>query len=388
MPRRWLMLAVLYLGRIAMGFQFQSVASVAAPMAADLGLDNTGIGTLVGLYMLPGLLIAVPGGLLGRRFGDRPSVIGALCLMAAGGAVTALADGFLLAAIGRVASGVGAIVIGVLMIKMVTDWFAGREMITASAIYFAGWPFGIAIGLVSQGSLAEATSWQTVLLLSSALILVAALLLAFAYRDSPDAPPADPGGRLFTLSRRELLLVSLVGLAWAFSTAGYVIVLAFAAAHLQARGYSVAGAGAMVSLQIWISLIAMPVGGWLVERLQRPYAVVCLAFLANGAAVAAIPYTDQVWALFTLLGLIGGLPAGIIIALAAESLAPANRAVGLGVYYTWFYGGMGLAPVVAGMALDLSGDAAAPFLIPLVTALAAVATILLYRRHAAAMPGA
>lgn len=238
------MLAVLYLGRIAMGFQFQTIASVAGPMAADLGLDNTGIGSLIGLYMLPGLLIAVPGGLIGRRFGDRPSVIGALSLMAAGGALTALADGFLLAAIGRVASGVGAIVIGVLMIKMVTDWFAGREIITASAIYFSGWPFGIAIGLVSQGTMAAATSWQAVLLLSSALILLSALLVALGYRDSPQAPPADPGGRLFTLSRREFALVSLVGGAWALSTAGYVIVLSFAAAHLEARGYSVTGAGA------------------------------------------------------------------------------------------------------------------------------------------------
>lgn len=39
-----------------MGFQFQSVASISTFLVADLGINYTEIGTLVGLYLLPGVV--------------------------------------------------------------------------------------------------------------------------------------------------------------------------------------------------------------------------------------------------------------------------------------------------------------------------------------------
>ena len=67
---RWTMLAVLTLVRAAMAYQVQTVASVSPYLMADLGIDYAALGTLIGLYMLPGLVISLPGGVLGRRFGE------------------------------------------------------------------------------------------------------------------------------------------------------------------------------------------------------------------------------------------------------------------------------------------------------------------------------
>ena len=64
MAQRWRILAALTLARTAMGFQFQSVASVAPFLTSDLALDNAQLGWLIGLYLLPGTVIALPGGLL------------------------------------------------------------------------------------------------------------------------------------------------------------------------------------------------------------------------------------------------------------------------------------------------------------------------------------
>jgi hypothetical protein len=61
---RWSMLTVLFAARVAMGFQFQTIASSAPSLGADLGLRLGPIATLIGLYMLPGMVIALPGGLL------------------------------------------------------------------------------------------------------------------------------------------------------------------------------------------------------------------------------------------------------------------------------------------------------------------------------------
>ena len=52
MSKRWLVLAVLAFARIAMGFQFQAVASVSPFIVEEFGIDYASIGTLIGLFVL------------------------------------------------------------------------------------------------------------------------------------------------------------------------------------------------------------------------------------------------------------------------------------------------------------------------------------------------
>jgi hypothetical protein len=63
---RWLMLLVLFVARTAMACQFQSVASTAPFLVDALAIDFARLGTLIGLYMLPGIFIALPGGMFGQ----------------------------------------------------------------------------------------------------------------------------------------------------------------------------------------------------------------------------------------------------------------------------------------------------------------------------------
>src|SRR5437667_11993382 len=69
MANRWVALAIVFVTRTSMGFQFQAVAAVAPLMVADLQLTWVQLGSLIGLYMLPGAVFALPGGVLGTRFG-------------------------------------------------------------------------------------------------------------------------------------------------------------------------------------------------------------------------------------------------------------------------------------------------------------------------------
>src|SRR5262245_64574095 len=104
MANRWIALAIVFVTRTSMGFQFQAVASVAPLMVADLGLSYAQLGTLVGIYMLPGAFFALPGGVIGQRFGERRVVIAGLGLMVIGGVLTASANSFGIAATGRIVS--------------------------------------------------------------------------------------------------------------------------------------------------------------------------------------------------------------------------------------------------------------------------------------------
>jgi cyanate permease len=81
---RWIILAVLFVVRLTMAFQFQSVAAVAPLLGSEFGVSLADIGILIGLYFTPGLALALPGGAIGRRFGDKTTVLGALILMPIG----------------------------------------------------------------------------------------------------------------------------------------------------------------------------------------------------------------------------------------------------------------------------------------------------------------
>src|SRR5437763_2971447 len=59
MANRWVALAVVFVTRSSMGVQFQAIASVAPLLVSDLGLSYTQIGWLIGIYMLPGTLLAL-----------------------------------------------------------------------------------------------------------------------------------------------------------------------------------------------------------------------------------------------------------------------------------------------------------------------------------------
>ena len=85
---RWMILAVLFLARMSMAFQFQSVAALSGPYRDAFGVSLSDVGFLIGLYFIPGIFIALPGGAMGRFFGDKKTVTAGMMLMVAGAIMT------------------------------------------------------------------------------------------------------------------------------------------------------------------------------------------------------------------------------------------------------------------------------------------------------------
>src|ERR1041385_8349139 len=68
-------LAILFLVRTSMAFQFESVPALAPLISSDFGVGVADIGFLIGLYLAPGIVLAVPGAAIGKHFGDKPAVL-------------------------------------------------------------------------------------------------------------------------------------------------------------------------------------------------------------------------------------------------------------------------------------------------------------------------
>ena len=58
--------------------------------SAQFGVSIADIGVLIGLYFAPGVVLALPGGAIGQKFGDKTTVLAALLLMLMGSLTMAL----------------------------------------------------------------------------------------------------------------------------------------------------------------------------------------------------------------------------------------------------------------------------------------------------------
>jgi len=355
---RWVNLLILFLARTAMAYQFQTIGALGPTLVDAFKIDFAWLGILIGFYMLPGTVFALPGGFLGQRYGSKNVVLFGLLLMAIGGALTAV-NLFPIAASGRVISGIGAVLINVIMTKMVTDWFAGREIVTAMSIFIASWPLGLALGLISFPVIAAAWSWTAAMRVAALVAFICLIFLALIYRDPPNAQAGTNPTFRIAMTGREWLLISLAGLIWSTYNVGYIVLVSFMPEFFIARGYSLIEASQVVSLLGWVLIPSVPLAGYMAERLDRPNLLMASGFCIVALAAAALPLTTAPVTLFVLAALGIGLPAGLIMALPAQALQPQNRSVGMGVYYTYYYVGMALLPAFAGYVRDVAGTPAA-----------------------------
>lgn len=363
LTNRWILLVILFLVRTTFSFQFQSVGSLSPFLRDDLAISHAQVGTLIGLYMLPGVVIALPGGFLIKYFGDKRMASYGLLLMVLGGIVFGSSESYALAVVGRLISGTGAVLLNVVATKMVIDWFASREVRTALGVMLASWPFGIALGLVSQSALAEAFSWQSVMFLTGAISAVGLVALLFLVRVPRTTAMPEVRTRLFSLTRAELLLASLAGLAWAVFNVGFVMYVSFAPDFLTAKGISTTEATAIVSIGVWITMFSVPLGGYLTEYFGRPKVSIAMFSLLLAITLGVFPYLAVPVVLSVLFGVWIGPPAGPLVALPSDVLKVEDRGPGLGVFYTWYYLAMAVGPTVAGVGRNITGSASTPLLI-------------------------
>ena len=372
------MLLVLFVVRLAMGYQFQSVASVSSYLVRELGFSYVEVGTLIGLFLLPGVVIAIPSGLLTRAMRDRNLLMIGAVTMIIGGVVMGMADTPRALFTGRLITGVGGTIFNVILTKMVTDWFAGKEIVTALAVMLTAWPIGISLGLLTQGGIAEAFGWRGAFMATAVAALIALVMTAAVYRDATTAAPPG-GGVRFGVPRRQFVHVSVVSFGWALYNASFIILVSFGPDVLVERGYPSDDARSVVSLAMWAMLVSIPLGGRSLEVLGWVNTAVVATLTAAALIMVGIAYGLAPEMLCIAFGLIGGIPAGVLVALSSQAVTPDNRGPGLGIFYTGYYIGMAVGPALAGWSRDESGSAVAPILVGAGMLACVVASVLAFR---------
>jgi predicted MFS family arabinose efflux permease len=222
------------------------------------------------------------------------------------------------------------------------------------------WPLGIALGLMLQGPMTTSWGWQNAMLVSCLSAFVAAGFIFALYREAPhrSLAPASGWASLKALSVHEWIGLSLIGVVWSFLNVGLVLVFGFAPALLTSLGYDLGKAGQLVAIGTWVGIVAIPLGGALVTRIGSGRLFIMGCTIASALVYAVLAIRPDSMLLYLAFGITAFAAAGPIMALPSGVLAPANRAAGMGIFYTVYYVAMGILPGVAGALHDALGPRA------------------------------
>ena len=124
-------------------------------------------------------------------------------------------------------------------------------------------------------------------------------------------------------------MVSLAGGVWMLFNVGYILIASFGPAFLVSTGLSQRDAGFAISLASWITIITIPLGGSLIDRMGYATTLMIASFAAFGLGTLLLPTTPSP-VLVILIGAVAGLPAGAVMVLPGEVLGPQTRAAGMG----------------------------------------------------------
>jgi MFS family permease len=205
------------------------------------------------------------------------------------------------------------------------------------------------------------------------------------------APPREAGGPPVAAwpVGPELAALGAAAAIWALFNAAIAMVFGFGPALLTERGMTLVAASGTTSLVFWLVAVSVPLGGFLADRLGRRDLLIVAGLVGFAAGLVAVRADAAPLAGIVLIGLMGGLPAGPIMSLAAAALRPETRATGMGLFYTLFYVVALAAPWLAGRLATAAGTAAAAFDMGVAMLLACVPLLMMFRAivaRGAAMP--
>ncbi len=358
MLNRWGILALLFSGRTIMAVQFQAVGALGPGLQGVYGIGLAEIGFAIGLYFLPGLVVAFPGPALGARFGEKQVVGASLTLMAIGGAVMALAPDWNLFLVGQVVAGLGGVMLNILMTKMVADWFQGREISTAMGIFINSWPLGIALSLVLMPPVFRLFGLEAGLWGIAILSAIFAVLILMFYRAPPNAGSRPVPRRLV---RSEIQIALLSGGVWGFFNAGIAVIFGFGASLLVEAGFELEEAGRRTSLVLWTTAIVSPFGGWIADKIARRDLLIATSLGVMAILTPMTVYFPGNLMIFVGIGICIGASAGAVMSLPAIALPREALAYGMGLFFTVYYVSFVSSPVLSGLLSDATGSAAAAF---------------------------
>ena len=334
MTANWRGIWAVFCGGLVAGAYMTKVPPALPQLRAELELSLVEATFVVTTFNVLGMLVGVLAGVLGDRYGRRRLALGGLALLAAGGALGALAHDFGLLITSRFVEGVGFILFAVpapaLMSALSRD---ARERAKALSLWSAYMPTGGTLALLAAPVFIAAASWRVLWLALAAAAVLAALILA---RTVPAGEP--PRVASLRLVRESLARPGNITMALLFAcyVAQWTSVMVWLPTFLAEHGASTGVAASATALMVLVNAPGNLAGGWLLARgVSRGALVIAASIIAAlceiGMLAPLLPGALRYALVLVFSACAGVIPASIFAGLPVHAPSSQHIATGNGM---------------------------------------------------------
>ncbi len=357
---------------------FQSVPPILNLIISDFGLSYAQAGLLMSLFALPGVLVAIPSGIISDRFGVKRVGAASLVLMITGTLVFGVGNSFLYVCAGRVISGVGALTLAIVLPQLLSRWFGGKELGIGMGVFNTAMPLGTIASFNVLSAVGKSLGWRAPVLSITAVGIMAFLMFLWLFKEPPLGAKETGTGRLSGIIEVGIP-VWLVGLAWMWFNSAFISFLTFSSGFFAAKDYEVGFAGFMSSIVMMGSLFLSPAVGYLVHRFGREETLIALGGFSLSSLLLFVPTAPFTIPLLVLMAISAALVPTPIFSLPSKLVKPENLGLGFGIFTVCQNAGVLMGPYLTGLAKDLTGEYVGSFyLMSLFAALQAVTALILH----------
>lgn len=381
----WIVVVAGYLVLLCcLGLARFSFGVLLPPMAQALELSYAqrgyvGTGYFVGYLLMVGLAPA-----LGQRLGFRKAIGLGLGLIAASMTLLGLAGSYWAALLCYSVTGVGSGAANILMMALISRWFAPSLRGLATGFMLAGNGSGIVLSGVFipmvVNAFGNSHGWRVGWLALGGACALLCLLAGLLLRNKPEdlglqmlgrATPASRGHKTGRLpgppddrsDRRFLLYLGGIYSLFGFT---YIIYGTFFVTTLvDGHGFAEQLAGKFWAIVGAVSLVSGPLFGKISDSFGRKAGLMATFIVQSAAYVLAGLHLDgpPLYASVLLYGVaVWSIPT-VVSATVADRLGPARTAKGFAFVTFFFALGQVVGPTVAGWLADLTGDFSSSYLL-------------------------
>lgn len=360
---RWVVLFASFYAFVTFAFALQVVPPLMRSIIHEFDISHVDAGLLMSVVVIPGILLAIPAGILVDRYGVRLTGSVSTTFVALGCFITAIADSFGTALVGRLILGVGGAFIVTAMPAVIPQWFPSEELGVAMGIYGMNMPLASVIAFPSASILTVTFGWRYPFYIATVMAVSNIVSFTVLVREGPH----KHGQERRPLAPQALKSIETwkVGIVWLLFNAAVLSFTTWSPKVFEDfKAMDPLYASFLASMLMWAAIPCVPIFGWISDRIGRRRFLMAVGSALMAGSLATVAFTSGIALVASIIGLgvTAALVPPMVMAAPPKILGPALAGTGFGILAICLNIGLALAPPTIGLLIDITSSPIVIFL--------------------------
>ncbi len=307
----------------------------------NMNMDASSASWLMSIFTFVGIILAVPTGVLAKKFGPKTMLLAAAVVVALGSLLGAFAGNGTILIVSRAIEGIAFIFVTICGPLAVQKYVAPEKIGSATGIWALWVCLGSVVGGVLTPSLYAATGFVGVWIIYAAAAVVFAVVVAVLVKfpsaeAQAEVEAAAASAAEGEVSYKELFKPNILLFFFAFLVFNMTLlaVLSYAPTFMQQQGVDSTLSGFISTLPMLLAVISSPLFGTLSDKMGRckPLYLASLVVMGPCTLILLTQTGPLMWVGAIVMGLVGlGAPVMCLTSYITVLGRPELMSIGMGV---------------------------------------------------------